>query len=873
MQRAANSTLAFPISETWPLPENVISNYIKPDTPLIPWNNTPSAQNFARFMLSSPSYLLSEYEKDHQELDEAMSDAVGWGSTEELPFIEQSKKRVAQEKKRIRHQKTQDMDLALSTLDMMFEAVAKYSKKQGKERAEPVVQLEKDIPEAYRQLHTTTTPTKQMKAQQSATSDFYFYQEKEGQHVYLHPLDIRILKHEFGSYDQFPLQLQVQVINVQESTLDEDLRKKCKYLGHLPLACDVTFLEINVKDIVSSDTLQTFKNELHTRTQRRKDKERREDQEKKNAENKQKLQIEKDRDNERKRMENDPFFTMYQRPDDEEEQLARAMSESLITQEDNGTGPRTVWGTRQVSNREEELKMSHDDWADHVVKKDKSKEPAKDAEQKLAKDVVQSKLLELLVCGICLDTFKDPHTIDCGHNYCGECLLAWFEQSRICPSCNNPSTRPPIANHTLNNIVSQCTDQDNAKRLTNEDWREINARNNPATVVFDSDDDVARCATCLWELNEENICERCDTQHMGNRRPMGTDLSDDVRSHSSQDTNLTDFVVSDDQDLEFDDESTQEHDVSSGEEDDNLQENYRSFFDDEASEDESVEGEGNQNNSIVISSNDEGSDSSQILLGGNNSDDENNSESESDDEVVVRRNKKITINDDSDEDSDDDSDDEENRIQNQSRSTVIDDSSDENTSSSVENSSDDENGEGSKDARQHIILNDSDEGTLNSDEDSNEEVTHINTVNDSSDENASNNFNLDNSSDAESGDEALKQGILLSDTDTTNSDIHHTDTSNYESANDDSVINNISEKEGSDDESIRRARVVDDSSSNESSDEDDVPDYDFGAPSSPAPQPESSSKKHKSKKRKHHHKDKKGKQHQQDKKKRVKTKH
>lgn len=367
MQRAANSTLAFPISETWPLPENVISNYIKPDTPLIPWNNTPSAQNFARFMLSSPSYLLSEYEKDHQELDEAMSDAVGWGSTEELPFIEQSKKRVAQEKKRIRHQKTQDMDLALSTLDMMFEAVAKYSKKQGKERAEPVVQLEKDIPEAYRQLHTTTTPTKQMKAQQSATSDFYFYQEKEGQHVYLHPLDIRILKHEFGSYDQFPLQLQVQVINVQESTLDEDLRKKCKYLGHLPLACDVTFLEINVKDIVSSDTLQTFKNELHTRTQRRKDKERREDQEKKNAENKQKLQIEKDRDNERKRMENDPFFTMYQRPDDEEEQLARAMSESLITQEDNGTGPRTVWGTRQVSNREEELKMSHDDWADHVV--------------------------------------------------------------------------------------------------------------------------------------------------------------------------------------------------------------------------------------------------------------------------------------------------------------------------------------------------------------------------------------------------------------------------------------------------------------------------------------------------------------------------
>lgn len=109
--------------------------------------------------------------------------------------------------------------------------------------------------------------------------------------------------------------------------------------------------------------------ELNARVKRRRDKERREDEEKKYAENKQKLQLAKEQADERKRMENDPFFTIYQRPDDEEEQLARAMSESLATvSHSDENGPRTVWGTPQVVNREEELTMGQvNDWADHIV--------------------------------------------------------------------------------------------------------------------------------------------------------------------------------------------------------------------------------------------------------------------------------------------------------------------------------------------------------------------------------------------------------------------------------------------------------------------------------------------------------------------------
>jgi hypothetical protein len=121
--------------------------------------------------------------------------------------------------------------------------------------------------------------------------------------------------------------------------------------------------------------------ELVARVKKRKDKERREDQKRKHAETKQKLQVAKDNASERQMLETDPFFSMY-RPAmteaESEEQLSQALSESAASsalEEDAvvpsahvSGGPRTVWGTRQVISREEELTMNQtQDWADHIV--------------------------------------------------------------------------------------------------------------------------------------------------------------------------------------------------------------------------------------------------------------------------------------------------------------------------------------------------------------------------------------------------------------------------------------------------------------------------------------------------------------------------
>ena len=113
---------------------------------------------------------------------------------------------------------------------------------------------------------------------------YYFYQAADGQHYYLHPLDIKVLKHEFGSYDNFPSKLILPIIAVYESTVTNDLRKRCKYLAHLPLACDITFCEVDLSDVVSSPTYLHFEKEILDRFEKLRLKEKLAKKEKKNVE-------------------------------------------------------------------------------------------------------------------------------------------------------------------------------------------------------------------------------------------------------------------------------------------------------------------------------------------------------------------------------------------------------------------------------------------------------------------------------------------------------------------------------------------------------------------------------------------------------------
>ena len=39
-------------------------------------------------------------------------------------------------------------------------------------------------------------------------------------------------------------------------------------------------------------------------------------------------------------------------------------------------------------------------------------------------------------CCVCLDSPREPLHLECGHLFCGECILAWLERRAACPLCN-----------------------------------------------------------------------------------------------------------------------------------------------------------------------------------------------------------------------------------------------------------------------------------------------------------------------------------------------------------------------------------------------------------------------------------------------------
>ncbi|PGH15498.1 hypothetical protein AJ80_05515 [Polytolypa hystricis UAMH7299] len=112
---------------------------------------------------------------------------------------------------------------------------------------------------------------------------FYFYQALP--HFYLSPLDIRILKASFGDYSQFPSTILPRIEHISTGhVVDEELRKRMKYLGHLPFGCEVNFLECDWTDVVSPAVLEKFEGDISRRRRRNREKEAREEKERIRAE-------------------------------------------------------------------------------------------------------------------------------------------------------------------------------------------------------------------------------------------------------------------------------------------------------------------------------------------------------------------------------------------------------------------------------------------------------------------------------------------------------------------------------------------------------------------------------------------------------------
>lgn len=85
---------------------------------------------------------------------------------------------------------------------------------------------------------------------------------------------------------------------------------------------------------------------------------------------------------------------------------------------------------------------------------------------------ISQKLEEKLVCSICLELFRVPVTLPCGHNFCKRCIgdhwdkqkqaSAGTDASYTCPECRRGFKRCPELekNVTLYSVVELARDSD-----------------------------------------------------------------------------------------------------------------------------------------------------------------------------------------------------------------------------------------------------------------------------------------------------------------------------------------------------------------------------------------------------------------------------
>uniref|UniRef100_A0A8C4TBR6 E3 ubiquitin-protein ligase RNF10 n=1 Tax=Erpetoichthys calabaricus TaxID=27687 RepID=A0A8C4TBR6_ERPCA len=130
------------------------------------------------------------------------------------------------------------------------------------------------IPEPELKPVPCSVVEKQLCAEQSeSVSDssvnvpyYYFYQAEDGQQMFLHPINVRCLVHEYGSLEKSPEKIEAVVVEIDGYSMNEEMRRRHRYLSHLPLTCEFSICELALQPpLLSKETLLTFTEDMEKR--------------------------------------------------------------------------------------------------------------------------------------------------------------------------------------------------------------------------------------------------------------------------------------------------------------------------------------------------------------------------------------------------------------------------------------------------------------------------------------------------------------------------------------------------------------------------------------------------------------------------------
>ncbi|XP_042306694.1 E3 ubiquitin-protein ligase TRIM39-like isoform X2 [Sceloporus undulatus] len=118
-------------------------------------------------------------------------------------------------------------------------------------------------------------------------------------------------------------------------------------------------------------------------------------------------------------------------------------------------------------------------------------------------------LEEEAICSICLEYFKDPVTIECGHNFCHACLTQWWRElgtvETSCPQCREKVLQRNLRpNRQLANLVEIMRNVRLQRTMRAEGKERVCGKHQEPFKLFCKDHETSICLVCDKSTEHEN---------------------------------------------------------------------------------------------------------------------------------------------------------------------------------------------------------------------------------------------------------------------------------------------------------------------------------------------------------------------------------
>eukprot|EP00008_Paramoeba_atlantica_P012122 CAMPEP_0201492886 /NCGR_PEP_ID=MMETSP0151_2-20130828/35162_1 /ASSEMBLY_ACC=CAM_ASM_000257 /TAXON_ID=200890 /ORGANISM="Paramoeba atlantica, Strain 621/1 / CCAP 1560/9" /LENGTH=678 /DNA_ID=CAMNT_0047879955 /DNA_START=31 /DNA_END=2067 /DNA_ORIENTATION=- len=225
-----------------------------------------SGAQFCRFTLSSEEFYRTLLAEDLSAVEAAIWTANS-EQCESRPYLEEIRRQILEQ---ITDIPSLPSPLSLNSTDIALSGDGTVGGEGSNvvQASEMVVNDWEEREGEEEKQENISPKLKNVKQEKEGRNDdfFYFYQSDDGQQAFLHPVCSRILQTEFGSLWKCPLELKdLRILEIDHLHQSDSTRRRYKFLSHIPITSPFSFVEVDLTEVVSEETLKTFTVDLRKR--------------------------------------------------------------------------------------------------------------------------------------------------------------------------------------------------------------------------------------------------------------------------------------------------------------------------------------------------------------------------------------------------------------------------------------------------------------------------------------------------------------------------------------------------------------------------------------------------------------------------------